>query len=133
MTEIPSPERITRKRVAALVSNNVGYRLFVQWTTREEDRQNKSELLLAILEENGYSSTHVSASMNNLQAAADATCTSLYKAKLRTYQFAAPWVAGSVRGGPVTRDGAPHRMDESGQQQNRVIGSWQRNTAPGNG
>lgn len=133
MTETPSPERITRKRIAALVSNTVGYRLFVQWTTRGEDRQNKSELLLAILEEHGYSSAHISASMNNLRAAADATGTSLYKAKLRTYQFAAPWVAGSVRGGPVARDGAPHRMDESGQQQNRVIGSWQRNTAPGNG
>lgn len=79
MTEIPRLEEITQNRVAALVSNPVGYRLFGQWTFREGNRQNKSELLLANLVEHGYPSVDVTTSMNNLQAAPDATGIRLYQ------------------------------------------------------
>jgi type I restriction enzyme R subunit len=87
MPEQPRSERKTQNRVARLFSEALGYTHLGEWSKRENNRPIERELLEANLRKRGYKPDQISAAIQKLLTAADATGITLYQANLRTYQL----------------------------------------------
>jgi type I restriction enzyme R subunit len=88
----PRSERKTQNRIISLFTDTarqdcLGYRFLGDWCDRKGNRCIETDLVRENLRIRGYSEVHISATLQKLLAAVDATGNTLYQTSLRTYKL----------------------------------------------
>ncbi len=91
MPEAPRSEHRTHKRVLGTITGGtaggLGYRYLGDWRDRASNRPVEGTILRENLKSRGCSEAQISAALQKLETAVDATGVTLYQANLRTYQL----------------------------------------------
>ena len=87
MLRAPDPEPHDERFTEAAQLGNLGYRYLGEWSQRAGNRPIERGLLEANLGKRGCSGAPISAALQKLETAADATGITLYQANLRTYRL----------------------------------------------
>ena len=87
MSPVAQPERETQGRVLKLFTSELGYRYLDNWTDREHNSNVEEALLSAYLQRAGYSASHISKAVHDLQAEADNPVRALFDSNLAVYKL----------------------------------------------
>lgn len=102
MTPIGQSERATQERVIALFRDELGYRVFGDWTYRDGNSNVEEAALAAWLKERGYSREQIARAMERLKREADHPGRSLYENNKAVYGLLRYGVPVKVEAGKAT-------------------------------
>lgn len=102
MSTIGQPERITQKRVIALICDELRYRYLGDWSERQGNSNIEEGLLTNWLAESGYSPAHISRALDVLRREADNHGRTLYGNNQGVYALLRYGVPVKMEAGKVT-------------------------------
>jgi len=97
--DIGKAERITQKRIIALLRDQLGYRYLGDWSDRPDNSNIEEDILTAYLKRRGYSDPQINAALHKLKTEANNSSRSLYDNNEAVYNLLRYGVAAKVEAG----------------------------------